>query len=241
MQEKQGLQLELTERQAELLAEIVRQHAVDGQPVPSNALAEQLDVSPATIRNEMAELDEKGFLYSPHTSAGRIPTVKAYQYYIANQLRHKELPVREQEALNNVERQIRRLSPEQQVKSLAKTVSALSHLAAVTTLGHGRWYYTGISDLFIQPEFHSFEIIQSFAEILDSLDQVLADLSQQCGQQAVEIRLGSDNPFGRYCGLVVTGYGNGEVLGLLGPVRMNYDLNVSRLEAVRNILNRLEV
>ncbi len=75
---------DLTERQRRILLAVVREHIKTPCPVGSKALARhyQLGVSSATIRNEMAELARCGYLYQPHTSAGRVPTEKAYRFYV---------------------------------------------------------------------------------------------------------------------------------------------------------------
>ncbi|NMP37631.1 MAG: heat-inducible transcription repressor HrcA [Clostridiales bacterium] len=76
----------LTPRKQKLLAMIVEKYITTGEPVGSKTLCEALDmaVSSATIRNEMAELSEMGYLEQPHTSAGRIPSQKGYRYYVDN-------------------------------------------------------------------------------------------------------------------------------------------------------------
>jgi heat-inducible transcriptional repressor len=74
----------LTERQARLLNLVVREHIASGQPVSSLVLLRRHDVGAggATIRNELAALTEMGFLRQPHTSAGRVPTIEGYRYFV---------------------------------------------------------------------------------------------------------------------------------------------------------------
>src|SRR5689334_17631511 len=71
-------------RHQEILHSIVREYIESGEPVASRTIARRLSqtLSPASVRNIMADLDEEGFLSQPHTSAGRIPTEKAFQSYI---------------------------------------------------------------------------------------------------------------------------------------------------------------
>src|SRR5436853_109243 len=75
---------ELSERKAAILRALVRHYIRTGEPVGSEALAHMpgLDVSSATIRNELASLEELGYLTQPHTSAGRAPTDLAYRFYV---------------------------------------------------------------------------------------------------------------------------------------------------------------
>ena len=74
----------LSERAQSLLKALVERYIADGQPVGSRSLSRlsNLELSPATIRNVMADLEEMGFVASPHTSAGRIPTPKGYRLFV---------------------------------------------------------------------------------------------------------------------------------------------------------------
>src|SRR5688572_30041710 len=74
----------LTEREAQILEAVIRTYVETAEPAGSRTVARRygLGVSPATVRNAMSDLEEKGFLYHPHTSAGRIPTDLAYRYYV---------------------------------------------------------------------------------------------------------------------------------------------------------------
>src|SRR5690606_40219465 len=74
----------MSDRQAEILRAIVEQYAEVASPVGSSLLAKVFNVSSATIRSEMAELERLGYISQPHTSAGRIPTDKGYRYYVNN-------------------------------------------------------------------------------------------------------------------------------------------------------------
>ena len=85
---------ELTERQKTLLLLIIRDYIDSAQPVGSKRLAEHyhLDLSSATIRNEMGQLTEMGYLRQPHTSAGRVPTEEGYRYFVSEMMPGAELP-----------------------------------------------------------------------------------------------------------------------------------------------------
>jgi heat-inducible transcriptional repressor len=85
---------ELTERQKIILALVIRSYTETAQPVGSGRLVEQfnLDVSSATVRNELVTLTDLGFLRQPHTSAGRIPTEDGYRYFVRQLMGHTDLP-----------------------------------------------------------------------------------------------------------------------------------------------------
>ena len=85
---------DLTERQKTLLMLVIRDYIETAQPVGSNALVKRyhLDLSSATVRNELAALDEMGYLRQPHTSAGRIPTEEGYRFFVGQMMHQAELP-----------------------------------------------------------------------------------------------------------------------------------------------------
>jgi len=93
----------LTPREEKLLAAVVRAYSQSASPVPSSFLAESLDleIGPASIRRALAELEEKGFLYHPHTSAGRVPTSLGYRYYINHLISPKPVSKHDRDLINN--------------------------------------------------------------------------------------------------------------------------------------------
>ena len=78
--------MELAERKQKILSAVVENFIKTGEPVGSKTLIDETDlkVSSATVRNDMADLTQKGYLVQPHTSAGRIPTQQGYRYYVDN-------------------------------------------------------------------------------------------------------------------------------------------------------------
>ena len=85
---------DLTERQKTILMLVIRDYIETAQPVGSNALVTRyhLDLSSATVRNELSALDEMGYLRQPHTSAGRIPTEEGYRFFVGQMMHQAELP-----------------------------------------------------------------------------------------------------------------------------------------------------
>ena len=85
---------DLTERQKTILMLVIRDYIETAQPVGSNALVKRyhLDLSSATVRNELAALDEMGYLRQPHTSAGRVPTEDGYRFFVGQMMHQAELP-----------------------------------------------------------------------------------------------------------------------------------------------------
>lgn len=124
----------LSERQEQILGLMVRSYIETGLPVGSKTLVEQyrLDVSSATVRNELAVLDEFGYLNQLHTSAGRIPTEAGYRYFVRRLLGDFELPVPEQQMIRHQFHQAR-LDLEQWMRLAAAILARTSHGASVVT------------------------------------------------------------------------------------------------------------
>ena len=93
---------ELDSRCREVLREVVGQYVATGEPVSSRTLAKsgKFGLSPASLRNAMADLEDLGFLFQPHTSAGRVPTDRGYRFFITNLMRSKRLSTHEREVID---------------------------------------------------------------------------------------------------------------------------------------------
>ena len=93
--------MEMDERKTKILEAIIRNYLQTGEPVGSRTISklEGLKVSPATIRNEMADLEDMGYILQPHTSSGRIPSDKGYRFYVDRMMSEKEKEVSEMEEM----------------------------------------------------------------------------------------------------------------------------------------------
>ncbi|MBI5466158.1 MAG: hypothetical protein HY974_02635 [Candidatus Kerfeldbacteria bacterium] len=227
----------MNERQQNLLAEVVRSYVREAEPVGSKALEGAFDLSSATIRNEMAELENQGYLWQPHTSAGRVPTTKAFQFYVDNLVSAREPRAVEQKAIDNLWRQWQS-NQQRFLRSLAKTLAQYAGEVVVVGFGPYEVYYTGFSNLFQQPEFSTADMVQAIGKAVDHLDEAMIKLYEQSSTESVQVRLGQANPFGQDCAVVFTRCEPGEhssLMGFLGPLRMDYDANIGRLNYVRSL------
>src|SRR5688572_21987930 len=120
----------LSERAQSLLKILVERYIVDGQPVGSRALsrASSLELSPATIRNVMADLEEMGFVASPHTSAGRVPTPKGYRFFVDTLLTVQPMQELERQQLAE---QLAPDDPHRVVAAASQVLSDLTHFAGI--------------------------------------------------------------------------------------------------------------
>ncbi len=124
---------DLTEREEQILAFVVQEYVENAQPVGSETIRRHgLNVSSATIRNELAVLEEMGYLTHPHTSAGRIPTEKGYRYFVEKLMEEFELPVVDQRMISHQFHQVT-LDIDQWMRLAAAVLAHASHSAALVT------------------------------------------------------------------------------------------------------------
>lgn len=124
--------MDLNERKMRILKSIIDEYIVNGEPVGSKHLVESgnMSLSPATIRNEMSELEEMGYLDKPHTSAGRIPSNAAYRIYIEKLMESYRLNVEELGLLN----ELTRFKMDEMEKMVAKATKVISEITNCATL-----------------------------------------------------------------------------------------------------------
>lgn len=231
----------LSDRKQALLQGIVQEYITTARPVASQWLVDKLDfgVSSATIRNEMKELEEQGYIMHPHTSAGKIPTEAGYRYFIEHFLDlAAELREQERVALDKATALQPDDTSETPLKRLAKQMAALCQETVLLTFDRNSFYYTGVSHLFHKPEFQDIDEALVLSELIDHLDDVMAQLHQR-DIESVDIFLGADNPVSEYCATVVTRYRNdatGGVMAILGPQRMDYQRNYQLLKYARQLV-----
>ncbi len=224
----------MTDRQIAILTAIIEQYAEVASPVGSITLAKLFGVSSATIRSEMAQLEELGLITHPHTSAGRIPTDKGYRFYV-NQLSEAEesrrlgvgnsgpaidrcvkaIDARVNNHLDRADRAIR---------SAVDSLVELTHNMGLATIGD-EIYLNGISNLFAHPEFSNGHEVQSVARLIDNLEPWLRETAPN---QPLNVYIGSENPIGKSSGasLIISRfrspYSNNSYIGVLGPTRQSY-------------------
>ena len=123
--------MELTNRKKRILRAIVEIYIATAEPVGSKAVAEQagLDISSATIRNEMADLTEMGYLEQPHTSAGRVPSPKGYRLYVNELMERQRLSLAETEKINQ-SLQMRMEELDRVISQAGRAVSSLMNYPA---------------------------------------------------------------------------------------------------------------
>jgi len=214
----------MTERQAKILAAIVEQYAEVASPVGSSLMSKVFNVSSATIRAEMAELERLGFIHQPHTSAGRVPTDKGYRFYVNNLTDQADTAAEKRGERALTARVEGGGLPERTIRNAVDTLVELTHNLGLATIGD-QLYMSGLSNLFGQPEFIGGAQVQQVARLLDNLEPWLREAAPN---EPLSVYIGAENPVGRsaQCSLIISRfrspYSDRSYIGILGPTRQSY-------------------
>lgn len=219
-------------RQQTLLKLIVEGYLTTAQPISSKYLAEKnhLPVSTATIRNEMAELEEEGLIYQPHTSAGRIPTVDGLRYYVDHIVQPTSLSKRD-------EKHFASIFSTQGLKGVAREGAHFCRSACIISYDNTDLYYTGFSQLFSQPEFMDIERMQAISEVIDRIENTLPAIAAEITNEP-RVYLGSNNPLGESCTAIFIANDSRRktIFGFLSPVRTDYAKTIGTLASLLRFL-----
>ena len=246
--------MNITPRQTQILVAIIEQYAEVASPVGSVTLAKIFNVSSATIRSEMAKLEDLGLIMQPHTSAGRIPTDKGYRFYV-NRLTAQSEGEDEQILLNanNSKDSLRgfraissRVSAQNDradhaIRSAVDSLVELTGNLGLATIGD-QLYMNGVYNLFSQPEFESGEAVQSVAQLLDNLEPWLREVAPN---EPLNVYIGSENPIGKSSGasLIISKFespfSENSYIGVLGPTRQNYGKVVRLVQKTGEFLEEI--
>ena len=221
-----------------ILKLIIEKYIDSAKPMSSMNLLEisKLKVSSATIRNEMSKLEKEGYLSQPHTSAGRVPTVKAYKLFVDNFLNDEDVDAKSL-LLNfkNAEQKYFLSQVKEKVYDGISVLSTLTENVAFATVPQNhRTIYLGIANLLKQPEFLTDNSLAS--NVVEVLEQGFFDaISSMDISSEVQIQIGDNNIFPNIhsCSLMCVKYeyiGFDGILGILGPMRMDYKKNKLLIE-----------
>lgn len=218
----------MTERQAQILAAIIEQYAEIAVPVGSVILAKLFGVSSATIRSEMARLEDMGMIAQPHTSAGRIPTDMGYRFYVnsLNELHAHEAPKQLDRSARAIEARVQTHGDraDRAIRSAVDSLVDLTQNLGLATIGD-ELYLSGMGNLFSQPEFMNGVNTQAVARLLDNLEPWLREASPN---EPLNVYIGAENPIGKTSGATLiisrfrSPYSDHSYIGVLGPTRQSY-------------------
>jgi transcriptional regulator of heat shock response len=217
-------------RRQKILFTIISEYIKTAQAVSSGLLAKKykLGISPATIRHEMTALEESGYIYQPHTSAGRIPSEKAYLEFIKSF--SGAWPKIKAENLQLA------LKEKHDLRLAAKSLALSSNNAIFWAFHKNDLYYTGLSNLFSQPEFKQSEVVCDVSLVIDRMEEIIDQLFNEL-KEGIVFKIGLENPFAPFLGTVFLKYKinkQSALCGILGPMRMDYLKSAALLEIVNN-------
>lgn len=236
----------LTDRQTHLLKVIVDEYIESAEPVGSVNIEKKysLGVSPATIRNEMAALTDKGFLKQPHTSAGRVPTPKAMKFYINQLMDERSLSVTDEVSAKE-EVWDSRNDVQALMRDATQALADKTHYLAVAALDDGTTYVYGHSHLFENPEFYNFQLCQTLFEALEQQRRV-RDLffRHLTGATPIEVLFGEELGWDMFepLGLVASRFqidNKNGAIGVFGPYRLNYSSVIPTVRYFGNLIQEI--
>ena len=234
--------MQLDERKNKILKAIIENYIATGEPVGSRTLSKigGLDLSPATFRNEMADLEDMGLLEHTHISSGRLPTDKGYRYYVENIMPHPIVPTGEKERLKTLIEE-----KTGQMHDLVREIADLySRLINYTVFSlppemSEQIVMRGITNFLNFPEYSNIAKAKRVLDFLDdgtALKNALAPLTTS--EQKMDIIIGDENIAEEIkdCSIVVSKYkskdGRIGTIGVIGPKRMDYSRAIATLDLI---------
>lgn len=230
-------------RQAKLLQAIIDQFIVTALPVGSKKLLEssEFSVSSATIWAEMLNLEEEGYLEQPHVSAGRVPTVKGYRMYVKEFMRPDTHEKAVRARFNTLKEQFfQRKDKERVYEAVALLSTMIQNVSFATVPYRDQVYYLGLAHAMRQPEFQS--DARFVSGVVEVLEEKLTNVLQKVEiDDKIRYYIGEKDLCKEFesCSLMVTEYRVRDqrgVLGILGPVRMDYGYNTVTLDMVADLI-----
>ncbi len=232
-------------RRQKILEAIIESFIQNALPVGSKALTEgyNFKVSSATIRNEMAALEKEGYIAQPHTSAGRVPTNRAYRMLVDQMKEQEKLVQKAQKDMLSIRKQYYlNKTKEKLYDTVSILATATDNISFATVPGKGGFFYIGISNILRKPEFIlEPEKVTKVIEILENeLSEVLSEMEIT---EDGAIYIGEENilPEFKSCSLLALPYSHQEfdgVMGILGSTRMNYAYNMAALRSAIQLLSQ---
>lgn len=238
---------DFSDRRKYILEAIVDDFIQTAEPVGSFTITRHYlkDVSPATVRNEMHELEQTGYITHPHTSSGRIPTDIGYRYYVDNIMETKTVSGKEIALIRSGIRKIGR-GFEEIVRGTLKAASTLLNYAAMfVSFKNKKVSSVGLSNALKQPEFQSIDSARQMIETLEHEEMMARLFEEYAGKTPISIKIGHENRLKELKDLSVVianydikGFGPG-AFGIIGPTRMDYNRVTSVLRYISNELEEM--
>ncbi len=239
--------LNLTPRQTQILKSIIEEYINTAEPIASEQLEKKfnLGVSPATIRNEMADLTELGLLKQPHTSAGRVPTSLGLRFYIDHLMQEKRLSVADE--VSSKERVWdSRFDFDKLMRQACLALAEKTRYMSVIATSDGDIYSAGMANILDMPEFFDIDVARTLLSLIDEhqrMHQLFFDRTY--GESPVHIVFGSDLGWQYFepVGLAFTFFSAGNnrrgTLAVVGPSRLNFPYVIPTLRYFSHLISEM--
>ena len=234
-------QEQITQRQARILAAIVKLNCESGDAVASRDLVDKFEfgLSSATIRSEMAALEKMGYIRQPHTSAGRVPTDDGFRYFVNQLMDRVKLSMREQESLRMEIIKLQAVNAEIG-RRLAKMLSSHTSQASFAVFPE-EVSAVGLSNILdnhnLPPE-DAKEIAEFFDNLEDYADEMISDYGEKEAQAFIgkELKLSKRSDYSMIVSGLQLPSGKKGVIGLIGPKSMQYPKNITLMEYITKLI-----
>ena len=234
----------ISDRQNTILKALIREYIKTAEPISSDFLAKKYDfgLCPSAIRIEMQLLIKSGFLEQPHTSAGRIPTDKAYRFFVDSLIGEKA------EKENTLEDEIEEILKEKEADrfqlagNLAKFLANTSSgLAIVQFFDNDISWKEGWEEIAKEPEFVDKDFVFNFLNFLDNFEEKIKTLDAH----GLHIYIGREIPLPRaknlslICSTCMISPNESAFVTIIGPKRMDYTRNINLINSLNKALEDL--
>src|SRR3989344_5955438 len=236
----------LTQRQVEILKNLIEEYIEIAAPVGSETLEKKhnISASPATIRNEMVKLTQLGYLQKPHSSAGRIPTPVGMKFYVSQLMKEKEISVTEEVQLKEKVWDFR--SKQQRLlKELTRSLAEKTKSVAIAANEEGDIFCSGYSNILDMPEFFYIDITKNLLSVLDEFDYFNDIFARSFDDEDIHILLGEElgprlkGPYGFvFTQYKTTKHSVGEI-GVIGSNRLNYTSVIPTVRYYGNLISKI--
>lgn len=210
----------LDDRKKRILQAIVDYYVNSAEPIASKMIANDygLELSSATIRNEMAEMEEMGLLEKTHTSSGRIPSDLGYRYYVDDIMNEDSVSEEEISKFLDALKQ----SDKDALQKATMALSGATHYTSISRDEDGIFLY-GRNNIFDYPEFNDIENLRKFMYMLEE-EEFLKGLFDEPYDSEVTVKIGKENSFEQLqdYGVVIFPYQDKGDIAIIGPKRMDY-------------------
>lgn len=230
----------ISERQAQIIKNLVKEYIKTAQPVSSKFLAEKYDygICPSAIRIEFQDLIKEGYLEQPHTSAGRVPTDKAYRFFVDSLKERREESIEDQliEMISQMQDKFRMAS---EITKLLSDNS--SGLITLHFYNEGLTLKEGLDEIFKEPEAKDDKFVSSFINLLENFDKNIEKLHPESG---IRIFIGEESPIPKSRNITMICSEcklpkHNAFITIIGPKRMDYEKNIRLINSLNKVLEEL--